>query len=247
MGTWLTAQPFAHRGLHARDRGVIENSSTAFHAAVERGYGIELDVQISADGEAMVFHDRLLDRLTDETGAIANLTADELSDIPLKGSSDTIRTLDEALAAIDGRVPVLVEIKTLPRETPGALEKAVLGVLEAYDGPAAIMSFSPDCVAWFKAIAPWVPRGLVAMDFVAHPARLSFAERVALGRLHHVRSIEPDFVAYDCRSIPNRALRMARSGGLPVLSWTVRDQQSADRIRPHVDQIIFESFIPAPA
>ena len=245
MISWLAAQPYAHRGFHDTEAGLVENSLSAFHAAIEYGYGIELDVQLSGDDDAVVFHDRTLDRLTGETGPVDGRTTEELREITLTGSEDTIPTLDHVLSVIDGRVPVLVEVKTKPREAPGALEQAVLGALEDYDGPFAVMSFSPDCVAWFQTMAPWMPRGLVAMDFVAHPVDLSFAERLALARLHHVRRIDPDFVAYDCRSIPNRALRAVRARGIQTLSWTVRNQDMADTIAPHVDQIIFERFTPA--
>jgi len=245
MIEWLSDQPYGHRGFHDKEAGLIENSLSAFHAAIEQGYGIELDVQLSGDDDAVVFHDRTLDKLTGETGPVSARSTEELREITLTGSQDTIPTLDHVLSVIDGQVPVLVEVKTKPREAPGALEQAVLGALESYDGPFAVMSFAPDCVAWFQTMAPWMPRGLVAMDFVAHPVDLSFAERLALARLHFVRQLDPDFVAYDCRSIPNKALRTVRQRGIQTLSWTVRDQDMADHVDPHVDQIIFEGFIPA--
>lgn len=241
---WLGAHPFAHRGLHGQTEGVAENSRSAFALAVEHGFGIELDVQLSRDGQAMVFHDRGMNRLTHKTGRLAQRTAAELGQIKLKNSDDVIETLADILHMVDGRAPVLVEIKTRPRESAGALEAAVADVLDAYDGPVAVMSFAPSSVAWFATFAPDITRGIVAMDFVKHNEGLSWAERQSLTHLKHWEATDPDFIAYNCNDLPQNAVAAIRRQGVPVFSWTVRSEDTRARIRPFVDQIIFEGFMP---
>lgn len=241
---WLTPHPFAHRGLHDKSNGVIENSRKAFEAAIKGGYGIELDVQLSRDGQAMVFHDRGLKRLTGQQGKVIEKTAAELEEIKLLGSEDVVETLPAILALINGQVPVIVEIKTKPREEAGALEEAVAAALDTYQGNAAMMSFAPSSVAWFAEHAPHIERGIVAMDFVREPAGLSWGERLVLTHLLHRERTEPDFVSYNQEHLPHNTIAQLRRGGLPVLCWTVRDQATADRVRPHVDQITFEGFDP---
>lgn len=242
---WLTQQPFAHRGLHNKQQGVIENSRRAFAAAITQGYGIELDVQLSRDGQAMVFHDRGLKRLTGQPGKLQALTAKELAEINLSGSVDVIETLPAILALIGGKVPVLVEVKTTPREEAGKLEDAVATALDHYNGPAAMMSFAPSSVAWFAQNAPHIVRGVVAMDFVKEPAGLAWAERVVLAQLLHIDRTDPDFIAYNQAHLPHNSVSRLKREGMPVLSWTVRDQAAANRITPYIDQIIFEGFTPA--
>jgi len=143
---FLTRRPFAHRGLHDTAQGIYENSRAAFVGAIEQGYGIELDVQMSRDGQAVVFHDDTLDRLTDHTGPVRALTAADLSGVTIGTSTDTIEPLADILAQIGGRVPILIEIKdqslTLT-ETDGILERAVAQAVADYRGPAAVMSFNP--------------------------------------------------------------------------------------------------------
>ncbi len=241
---WLTAQPFAHRGLHDKENGVIENSRKAFAAAIQGGYGIELDVQLSRDGQAMVFHDRGMKRLTGLQGKLAHHTAAELGAIKLKDSEDVVETLPTILNLIAGQVPVIVEIKTTPREEAGALEEAVAAALDNYEGPAAIMSFAPAAVAWFADYAPHIVRGMVAMDFVREGTGLSWGERLVLTHLHHRDHTDPDFVSFNQAHLPHNTIAQLRRGGLPILCWTVRDQATADRVAPHVDQITFEGFTP---
>lgn len=242
---WLTAQPFAHRGLHDKSQGVIENSRSAFEAAIKRGYGIELDVQLSRDGEAMVFHDRSLKRLAGQPDKVNKLTAAELGKIKLTGGDDVIETLPAILDLLDGQVPVLVEVKTTVREEAGALEEAVAAALDAYAAPAAIMSFAPSSVAWFADYAPHIVRGVVAMNFMNTAEGLAWDERVMLTQLMHIAETDPDFVAYNQADLPHNCVSRLKRLGLPILSWTVRDQATKDRIAPHVDQIIFEGFTPA--
>ncbi len=225
---WLTAGPYAHRGLHGPGRP--ENSLAAFRAAIAAGEGIELDVQACRGGRAIVFHDARLDRLCGLPRRIADLTADALSACRLEGSDETIPTLDDALALVAGRVPLLVEIKT------GGLGwaplcRSVAHSLSGYHGPAAIMSFSAPAIRWFRNNAPQLTRGLVISE-----------EKRKSAALQHLafRAARPDFLAYDVRSLPSDLASRARTRGMPILAWTVRDAQACETARLHADQIIHE-------
>lgn len=234
---WLTARPFAHRGLHDARIGVIENSPTAFARAVAENYGIELDVQLSADDEALVFHDSDLARLAGDKRLLQTVTAAEAARIRLTGSNDPIPTLAEVLGFVAGRVPVLVEIKSRPQET-GRLEAAVARVLDQYRGPVAIMSFNPESVLWFATHRPHVTRGFVSSP--RYPHELGWRLSHTAGQAAAAARIAPDFVAYDIRSIPNGFTRGVRAAGLPLLTWTVRTEADHRRAATHADNVIFE-------
>ena len=226
----LTPLPFAHRGLHGRGR--IENSMGAFEAAIARGHGIELDVQMSSDAHAMVFHDAQLDRLTAETGLVAERTAAELQRIALKGSGETIPTLADALDLVAGRAPLLIEVKA-PDRKAAALCLSVLRALEGYRGPVGVMSFNPEVGRWFSLHGPRVTRGLVVSE-AGKRWRGYVERRLALWRAR------PDFLAYDVRDLPSRFAARARRRGVPVFTWTCRDAEQVKRARRHADQIIYE-------
>jgi glycerophosphoryl diester phosphodiesterase len=239
---WLTKKPYAHRGLHSRVGGVAENSPSGFRAAVANGYGIELDVQETRDGEALVFHDYDLARLTGETGPVAERDLADLEKIALTGTEDRLPSLAHVLDMVAGRAPILIEVKTRKREV-GRLEAAVARVVSAYAGPAVVMSFNIRSVIWFRDNAPEIPRGLVATDY-AHGGK-DLPLSVALLPLgHSVKRCGADFLAYDFRLLPTRATEHLRRNGMPVLTWTVK--QSTDRRRAErvADAIIFEGWRP---
>ena len=140
---WLVARPIAHRGLHTKSKGIIENTAGAFEAAIKGNYAIECDVQLTADGEAIVFHDDDLDRLTEAKGPVKALTTQALQKVKLKATSDRMQTLAELLEQVDGRATLVIELKSL-WDGNDALAKRALQVLESYDGPYCLMSFDPD-------------------------------------------------------------------------------------------------------
>ena len=228
----LIAQPFAHRGLHGGGR--VENSRAAFEAAIDAGHGIELDVQASADGKAIVFHDYELDRLTGGNGAVRSLSAAELGRIEIEGAEETIPTLAEILALVAGRAPLLIEVKS-PSRRVGALCRAVIGALAGYEGPVAVMSFNPAISHYFADAAPEVLRGLVVTE-EGRPSRRILRRFLALWWSR------ADFLAYDIRDLPSRFAEGRRAGGRPVLTWTVRTQDDRVRGAAHADQIIYETF-----
>ncbi len=231
---WLSGCDYAHRGLHGS--GVPENSPAAFAAAMARGMGIECDVQRSLDGQAIVFHDAELDRLTAETGALADRSADQLRAIRLNGGTDTIPTLCEMLDQVQGAAPLLIEIKS-PRHAgkrTSALCLAVRRVLEGYQGPHAIMSFDPRIVHWFAVHSPLTVRGLVVTEQDDKALAGMIRRRLALWYAR------PEFLAYDIRDLPSRFAAAQRRRGLPVLSWTVRSAELRERAAAHADAPIAE-------
>ena len=228
----LGAGPFAHRGLHGGAR--VENSAGAIAAAVAQGLGVELDVQLSRDGEAMVFHDYELGRLTAERGPVAGRTAAQLRAIRLNVCNEAIPSLTEALGAIAARAPLLVEIKSRNRRVAGSC-RAVAEALRGYEGPVGVMSFNPEVGGWFARHAPSVLRGLVVTESGRRGLRGRIERRFALWRSR------ADFLACDIRDLPSRFAGSARARGMPVYTWTVRSEADRARASAHADQIIFEA------
>jgi glycerophosphoryl diester phosphodiesterase len=227
----LIAKPFAHRGLHGA--GIIENGRAAFEAAIRAGHGIELDVQASADGQAMVFHDYKLERLTGRDGLIVARKAAELQRLRLAGSGETIPTLAEILTLVAGRVPLLIEVKTPERDVAG-LSRSVAEALAGYVGPVGVMSFNPEVGRWFARNAPGRLRGLVVTE-AGRRWRGLYERRLALWRAR------PDFLAYDIRDLPSRFATAQRLKGMPVLTWTCRTMTDRARAAEHASQIIYEA------
>lgn len=227
----LIARPFAHRGLHGQGR--IENSRAAFEAAIEARHGIELDVQITGDAQAAVFHDEWLPRLAVAEGMVRARTAAELARIRLRDSDETIPSLKEILDLIAGRAPLLIEVKAPEREV-GALGRAVSEALKGYTGHVAVMSFNPEVGHWFARHDPARLRGLVVTE-KGQKWRGWLKRRIALWRS------KADFLAYDIRDLPSRFAESAQRRGLRVTTWTVRSVKDRARAAEHADQIIYET------
>lgn len=244
---WLVAKPIAHRGLHDLAAGVIENSPSAATAAIAGGLGIECDVQLTADGEAVVFHDFVLDRLTGETGAVVARKAAELGAITLKGSSDPILTLSAFLDLIGGRVPLVIEIKSR-FDGDLTLTKRAVEVVAGYKGhPIVIKSFDPDIVAALRELAPEIPRGIVAMNAYEYGDYVSLSpeRKHALANLLHFTESRPDFISWKVTDLESAAPYLCRNAlGLPLMSWTVRTPEERQRAAAMADQMVFEGFRP---
>jgi glycerophosphoryl diester phosphodiesterase len=243
----LFEQPIAHRGLHDAANGVIENSRTAVWHAVQSGYGFEVDVQISSDGEAMVFHDDVLDRLTEYAGPVREMTSAELSGIALKDSADgdTIWKLAELLELVAGQAPAVIEIKTR-WDGDLALARRVGELLSAYEGPIAAKSFDPDLVAELARAAPKVARGIVGYGFDDEEAeQLTPFKRAWLRNLLHWPRTRPHFISWGVKDLPRRSVDIAnRVTGTPVMTWTVKTPAEQARAGLYADQMIFEGFRP---
>jgi glycerophosphoryl diester phosphodiesterase len=243
---WLTARPIAHRGLHDAANGVIENTASAFRAAIANGYGIETDLQLSADGEAMAHHDDALGRLTKGSGKLAHMAAAEIKKVAFKASRDRILTLAELCELVAGRATLLLELKSHFNGDPRLVQRAA-EVLKSYAGPVAVMSFDPALVEAARTLAPTLTRGMVAERRYAHadwdPMR--WADKQRLAWLLHAPRTRPQFIAYAIRDLPAVAPWLARTVfGLPLLTWTVRTDEDRRRAARWADQVIFEGIRP---
>jgi len=232
----LLPLPFAHRGRHGDGR--IENSRAAFEAAIAAGHGIELDVQASRDGQAMVFHDAALDRLTGASGNVVDRSAADLMALRLTGCDEAIPALPEILALIGSRVPLLIEVKA-PDRMVAPLCLSVFRALDGYQGPVGVMSFNPEVGRWFARNAPRVTRGLVVTEQGKKRLKGWAERRLALWRAR------PDFLAYDIRDLPSRFAAAQRRRGIAVFTWTVRSPADEARAARSADQIIHELPLPA--
>jgi glycerophosphoryl diester phosphodiesterase len=230
---WLRGVTYAHRGLHGRGRP--ENSLAAFAAALDAGLGIECDVQRTADGRAVVFHDWELDRLTGDSGPVAARSVAELTRIALRSADQTIPTLRDLLELVAGRAPLLIELKSREDRPVSPLCRAVLRDLEGYTGPHAVMSFDPRAGHWFAARSAATVRGLVVSEANARTFGAVLKRHAALWRAR------PDFLAYDVRDLPSRFAAAQRARGLPLLTWTVGTAGLRERAGEHADGWIAEA------
>jgi glycerophosphoryl diester phosphodiesterase len=246
MRDWLIARPVAHRGLHDAAAGVIENTPSAFAAAIAGNYGIECDIQISADGEAMVFHDHTLERLTEGNGRVDALPADELKQVAFRATRDRMITLGALCELVADRAALFVEIKSR-FDGDLRLVRRAAEVLAGYRGRVALMSFDPAPIAALRTLAPGLPRGIVAERRYDHPEwkPLSARTKRALAYFQHALRSRPQFVAYSVKDLPSAIPWMAQNvARIPVLTWTVRSEVDRARAARYADQMIFEGFRP---
>ncbi|MGE5501423.1 MAG: glycerophosphodiester phosphodiesterase [Ignavibacteriales bacterium] len=238
----LFSPPVAHRGLWSPS-GAPENSLAAFHAACAGGYGIELDVQLTRDGEAVVFHDNTLERMCGVEGRLRDRSLADLRELRLKGTDETIPTLAETLAEVGHRALVQIELKT-PFGDVGPLEKRVHEVLIDHNGPVCVIGFNPYSHAWFAAHHPKVLRGLDSYRWNDKGAQtLAPEQRKAFARLEHVEIAKPHFLALGLDMLPNERADELRAQGMPVVAWTCRSPADWERVRGHCDNLIFEGFL----
>jgi glycerophosphoryl diester phosphodiesterase len=244
---WLVAKPIAHRGLHNKENGIVENTISAAEAAIARGFPIECDVQLTADGEAVVFHDFDLDRLTGETGKVVDRTLSQLTGIAVAGSaSDKIPSLKGFLDRVAERVPLVIEIKSL-FDGDMRLTQRVCEIVADYGGPFVIKSFDPAIVATVRRIAPGITRGIVSQARFDHPSEdyLSAEVKHNLTNLLHFSESQPQFLSWRVRDIRTAPPYLCKVlGQLPVMTWTVRTPEERDSAEKYADQMVFEGFVP---
>ena len=244
---WLVRRPIAHRGLHDRAAGVIENSASAARAAVAGGFAIECDVQLTADGEAVVFHDFALDRLTAASGAVGERRAADVAALELTGSNgDRVPTLGAFLTLIGGDAPLICEVKSR-FDGDMRLADRVAEAAVRYAGPLAIKSFDPAVIAHLRGRGMPNPLGIVAEAAYddAEWAALSPDLRAGLAALAHVADTRPDFLSWRVHDLPHAAPQLFRAAlGRPVMSWTVRTPDQRQRAARWADQMVFEGFAP---
>ncbi|MEO8242414.1 MAG: glycerophosphodiester phosphodiesterase family protein [bacterium] len=241
--------PIAHRGYHDAASRRPENSVSAFQAAVEAGYGIELDVQLTRDGQAMVFHDDTLDRMTGRPGAVRDYTAAELGQIRLLDSDDLIPTLAQVLGLVAGRTPLLIELKDLldtMAPTSGRLEQASVTALSGYEGPAALMSFNPHCIATVNRLAPQIPRGLTT-EYYDHGLSAPIPPAIC-DRLREIPDYDPTgctFISHRHTDLDQPRVAALKAQGAAILCWTIKSPQDEAKARKIAHNITFEGY-PAP-
>jgi glycerophosphoryl diester phosphodiesterase len=243
---WLIARPIAHRGLHDAAHGVIENTAAAVRAAIAASYGIEVDLQVSADGEAMVHHDAELGRLTDGDGRLDQLSAAALKRVPFRESAEHMLTLGELCDLVAGRVTILLELKSR-FDGDARLPARVAALLAGYLGPVAPMSFDPVQLNVLRQKAPRLPRGIVAAKYRPHPYwdQMPPSLRYGMGSLLPALTARPRFVAYAVDNLPAFAPSFARHIlCLPLLTWVARTEVERERAGRFADQMIFEGFRP---
>jgi glycerophosphoryl diester phosphodiesterase len=243
---WLIARPVAHRGLHDAAAGTIENTSSAFAAAAAANYAIECDLQISADGEAMVHHDDALGRLTDGSGRLDQMTSAELRRVAFKATTDRMISVGELCDLVAGRVTLVIELKS-GRAADRRLADRAAAILSAYAGPAAVMSFDPEQIVPLRTSAPRLPRGIVAEGWSGHldPGRIFARGQQAWAYAQETLRTQPQFIAYSVKDLPAALPLAARHlFGMPLLTWTVRSLADRQRAARWADQMIFEGFRP---
>jgi glycerophosphoryl diester phosphodiesterase/enamine deaminase RidA (YjgF/YER057c/UK114 family) len=245
MRAWLN-RPIAHRGLHDAKRGIIENTATAFAAAVHCGYSIETDIRVAANGEPVIFHDKRLERLTFGTGRVAEKSVAALRAIEFRATADRILGLGEFLDLIGGRVPLFLEIKS-EWGRDHTLEERVASVVKGYRGPAAVMSFDPGSMAAMHTFAPGIPRGLSAMRYTgADWPWLTPLLRFRLTHMLAAREARPVFLTNEVKTLPLLAPSIRRRWPhLPLITWTVRTAEDRRKAARYADAMIFEGFRPA--
>ncbi len=243
---WLIARPIAHRGLHDAAKGIVENSLEAAQAAIAKNYAIECDLQLSRDGEAIVFHDETLTRLIGIDAAIREREAAELTALHYQGTKASIATFADLLETVAGRVPLIVELKSRFDRDKGLPARAA-ALVKAYAGPLAFQSFDPQMLRQLRAMNIAQPLGLVG-EATYRPVdwpELDATARARLASFNDLPEVPIDFLAWNFRDLPHAVpLRYRAEHGLKILTWTVRS--AADRIQAGkwADQIIFESFEP---
>lgn len=233
---------YAHRGLHDSTRA--ENSMSAFAAAKELGFGIELDVRLSKDGELVVFHDNNLSRVAGKEGKVIDFTAEELSRVSLLGTDDGIPTLKEVLDLIDGAVPLLIEIKMSNGES-GVAEK-FLEVIEGYNGDYIVESFNPFALRTVRAERPDILIGILSTEYMKNPKHKGSLLFRLLQNLRMNFLMRPDFVAYEKNGYTVRNVRLIRRNfGTALIAWTVKSpEEEAAAISHGFDTVIFEGYVP---
>lgn len=237
---WLIERPIAHRGLF--NHNYPENSLGAFENAVKNNFGIELDVQFTKDKKVVVFHDDNLERMTKDKRNVNELTYKELKNLKLLDTNETIPLLEEVLSLVNGKVPLVIEIKTCDNIIQ--LGEETYKLLKDYKGKFAVESFNPMVLKWFKKNAKEVVRGQLSGDYKNYNNNLKKYENFVLEYMLLNFISKPDFIAYELCVLPNFRVSSLRRRGVPIITWTVKSNKDMEKAYKYADNIIFDSFIP---
>lgn len=240
-------RPITHRGLHDVTAGRPENSREAIQAAIDANYGIEIDLQLSNDGAAIVFHDYHLGRLTDAQGPVAQRSKADLHAIALKGGASGIPTLSEVLDLVDGQVPLLIEIKDQDGQmgpNVGALEQATAAALVGYRGDVAVMSFNPHATMAFGETAPDIPRGLVTSAYTPNVwATLPTSVCDTLRDIPDYDRTGACFISHEAADLARPRVAELKAAGAAILCWTIRSAAEDAKARKIADNVTFEGYL----
>jgi glycerophosphoryl diester phosphodiesterase len=243
----FSARPITHRALHDRKARRVENSLKSIEAAIKAGYGIEIDVQLTRDGRAIVFHDNQLDRLTAEKGPVRNKTQQELEAIPLTGDGGTIPSLETVLKLVDRQVPLLIEIKDQDGEmgpNVGLLEKATCAALKNYKGDVALMSFNPHAVAKCAQLAPDIPRGITTSNYEGiFWLEIPAATRDVLREIPDYDRVGACFISHESTDLDRPRVAELKEKGARIFTWTIRSAKKEADARRIVDNVTFEGYL----
>lgn len=232
---WYLRYKFSHRGLH--DKVSPENSMGAFAKALEKDFAIELDIRKTKDNKIVVFHDDNLHRICGIEDKIEDLTLAEVQTLSILGSKEKIPTLNEVFQLVDGKVPLLIELK--PSDDKDEFCKCVLNELKDYTGRYALQSFDPRLLAFFRTALPNIPRGMLSSSFKTTYA--PFPQRVFVKYLFMFKKVNPAFISFDASDLPNKLVTRKK---VPVLAWTVRSKTREKDVMQHANSVIFEDYIP---
>jgi len=252
MGRGIFDRPIAHRGLHDRAQGIIENSRSAFERAIEHGFAIECDVQLTRDGVPVVFHDDRLDRLTGLSGFVRDISSDQLLKTPLLDSAtgDCPQTFGQLLEQVAGRTLLQVELKHQEPEKTRPLAATAVANVSRYAGPLCFESFDPYLLIEARRAGYQGQLGIITENYTATGEDYDWLkpfDRVALRHLLHFPMSRFDFLSVDKEALTLPAVRLFRALGKPVTSWTIRSTEQANAALAHADQIVFEGYLPASA
>nr|WP_170539984.1 glycerophosphodiester phosphodiesterase family protein [Ruegeria arenilitoris] len=242
------AAPIAHRALHDVRQNRPENSRAAIRAAIAAGYGIEIDLQLTSDGHAMVFHDYDMARLTGRSGAIQQITRAEAADLPLLHGDERIPSLEEVLQLVAGRVPLLIEFKDqhgAMGPVDGRLERDAVALLKSYDGPVALMSFNPNSVAELARLAPEIPRGLTTCSYKPEVEHLPAEVCDHLRDIPDFNRVGASFISHEVQDLARPRVAELKAQGVPILCWTVRSAEQEAEARKVADNVTFENYLAA--
>lgn len=245
-------RPIAHRGLHDLRRGIVENTASAFHAAIAKGYGIECDLRPARSGLPVVFHDLELDRLIDAPGDVTALGPEDLKRLRYRAADERILTFAELLELAAGRVPLVVEVKSEWDPPDPDFLKQIAALARDYKGLIALKSFDPAVMVALRHLAPAIPRGIVSGGYppaTVDPGwwqdKLGPRERFILRHLLRAGPVRPSFISYHVKALPSPATTFFRRVlGIPLMTWTVRTAADRAIAAQHADAIVFEGFEP---
>lgn len=244
----IMQKPITHRGLHDYNNGIIENSPSAFEAAINSGYAIECDLQFTKDEKAIIFHDATLERLTNKQGKTSDISLKQATNMTLKNSAnnDKILSLAQMLKQVNGRATIVLELKMQTDGRNDLFAKAVVHDLKNYQGSVAIISFVPEILLSVKKYGFKGPVGVIVERFIHEKAQqlLTQKQRFYLRHLLHYPKTKFDFVDADHNALDLPAVKLFRALGFPIMTWTIKSQVEADEALKWCDQITFEGFIP---